>query len=535
MKRGWGWAGALFVAGAMWTAGCSSESSADESERGNPGLDDPTPQPPEGPGGPQVNPPVDPVPDSGTVDPVPDGGTQEPPPDGGPQEPPPPPPPPLPPPPPSGPKVEIPPLPTTAGWAFYGVEQGGPKVVYGVTADEGGNVWVAGGEEGLFLLKPGAERFKRYGLEDGLRPYGFMPDGSAPAGAKYLKVISVSGGKAGTVYVGYEGMPGTGADHCESNWDGPRPDPARYKSGDADKVTLLTDGAINVVHYDIFSGPNVVRDELRGREKICSILRIKYDKNTNSVWFGANHGFARGEAEFKGAPMCNGQLNCSGVLEHVHPHINALNAAGNTVLLTDAYYGVGLDPSGDVWFGGSDRSTRFKYGTNGGNFWRAQTGTENDASNKLDLWPDAKPEYSKPNERVPDHVSGVAVAGDGTVWVSSFSNGLARLDASGNVVGRLGAGSGLVDKYLSALSLDPLDGSVWTGASWGGGISRVKGGSITNYSLNEFGRQYGMLRISDIQADTSTGKRRMLVAFMGSLDPKTNVQTTGAIGIYSGD
>ncbi len=532
MTRGWRWAGALFTAGAMWTmAGCAAKGS-DESERGNPGMDNPSP-PDERP----VDPPPTPMPDAGGLPdggtdagtPPPDGGTQPPPdggtqplPDGGTQPPP-------------GRTVEVPPLPTAPGWKFYGVDQGGPQTVYGVTSDEGGNVWVAGGEEGLFLLKPGAETFQRFGLKDGLRPYGFMPDGSAPTGPKYLKVISVSGGKAGTVFVGYEGMPGNGADHCESNWDGPSPDPARYKSGDADKVSLQSDGTLSVVHYDIFSGPGVVRDELRGREKICSILRIRYDKNTQSVWFGANHGFARGEAEFNGAPMCNGQLGCSGVLEHVHPHINALNAAGNVVLLTDAYYGVGLDSNGDVWFGGSDRSTRFLYGTNGRNFWSAQAGTENNMANKLDLWPDAKPEYSKPNERVPDSVSGVTVAQDGSVWVSSFSNGLAQLDPSGNVTRRLGDGSGLVARHLSSIATDPADGSIWTGASWGGGISRVKGGNITNYSLNTFGRKYVMARISDIQADRSGSTRRMLVAFMGHDDTLNKKWVTGGIGIYSGD
>ncbi len=50
-----------------------------------------------------------------------------------------------------------------------------------------------------------------------------MPDGSTPPGPKYLKVISVAGGPANTVFVGYEGMPGDGDDHCETNWDGAQP------------------------------------------------------------------------------------------------------------------------------------------------------------------------------------------------------------------------------------------------------------------------------------------------------------------------
>ncbi|MCP3162971.1 ligand-binding sensor domain-containing protein [Myxococcus qinghaiensis] len=532
------------MAGAMWTvAGCDSSKSGDESEQDNPGMDDPGP-PPGRPSTPEEVPdagtPTE-TPDSGTPTETPDSGTPTETPDSGtpttdggtpttdggtPTDP--------------RADVEIPPLPTASGWRFYGADQGAPVTIYGVTADEGGNVWVAGGEEGLFVLKPGAEKFERFGMENGLRPYGFMADGSVPPGPKYLKVISVAGGKSGTVFVGYEGMPGKGYEHCENNWDGPSPDPARYKSGDADKVTLNADGSLNVVHYDIFSGPGVVAAETRGREKICNVLRIRYDKhalgnNKSSVWFGGNHGFARGNAEFEGAPMCNGQLNCSGVLEHVHPHINAYNAQGGVILLTDAYYGVAVDPSGDVWFGGSDRTTRFRYGTHGGNFWRAQTGSENDDSNKLDLWPDAKPDYSTPAERVPDNISGAVVAGDGSVWLTSFGNGLVRVDANGTVLGRMGAGSGLVDKHLSAIGLDPSDGSIWVGASWGGGLSRLKGGSITNYGLSEFGRKYGMSRISDIQADSSGSGRRMLVSFMGYQDTTTKKWVAGVIGIFEGN
>jgi hypothetical protein len=58
-----------------------------------------------------------------------------------------------------------PPPPPTGDWTFYGTAQGGPRYVYGVSADAGGNLWVAGGEEGLFVLATmasrGAERTSR--------------------------------------------------------------------------------------------------------------------------------------------------------------------------------------------------------------------------------------------------------------------------------------------------------------------------------------------------------------------------------------
>ncbi|HYH97617.1 hypothetical protein [Hyalangium sp.] len=557
MRGGWRWAGALVAASLVCTAGCTGNGGKDVSEQGNPGLDDPTPLPPvipppteeqpkpdagtPDPGAPDSGTPDAGTPDSGTPDAgTPDGGT----PDAG--TPPPPPP------------VVIPP-PTTEGWTFYGVNEGGPEKVYGVTADASGNIWVAGGEEGLFVLRPGATRLQRFTLADGLRPYGYMPDGSTPPGPKYLKVISVAGGPANTVFVGYEGMPGEGGEHCESNWDSGNPDPARYKSGDADKVMLMPDGTIDTVHYDIFSGPDIVRDEPQGREKLCSILRIAYDARTRSVWFGGNHGFAWGDANIEARPTCNGQYGC-GVLEHVHPALNAYVYSHEAedrqlypsepsqwrvrgALLTDAYYGVAVDPSGDVWFGGSDRSTRFRYITSTGsfdtpNYFRAQSMTEDRpyAWNRFDIWPDAvtEPGMSRPEQRTSDNVSGIAVTGDGSVWVGSFARGLAQLTPDGAVVRRISAELADHRGLVSAVAADPLNDSVWAGTSWGGGLSRVSGGTVAHYGVTVFGMDLAMSRISDIQVDRSGSRRRMLVGFMG-YERSDRRWVAGSIGIYVGD
>jgi hypothetical protein len=545
MRGVWRWAGALVAASLVWS-GCSSAGKRDESERGNQGLDSPPVV--EDPG--VKTPPVtNPSPETPTTgNPEPEIPRPETPPDGGPQQPPPPPPPPI-----------IVPPPTTEGWTFYGANEGGPQKVYGVSADASGNIWVAGGEEGLFVLRAGESSFRRYTLEDGLRPYGYMPDGSTPPGPKYLKVISVAGGPANTVFVGYEGMPGDGDDHCEANWDGDHPDPARYKSGDADKVMLMPDGTIDTVHYDIFSGPDIVRDEPRGREKLCSILRIAYDARTHSVWFGGNHGFAWGDANIEPRPTCNGQLNC-GVFEHVHPALNAWVYSNeredrqrypndpsqwsvHDALLTDAYYGVGVDPSGDVWFGGSDRTTRFRYVTSTGNienpdYFQAQVMTEGSsyAGNRFDIWPDAvgEPNMSRPEERTSDHISGIGVTKDGRVWVGSFSRGLAELTPEGQVVRRLS--TELADRrgLVSAVAADPLNDSVWAGASWGGGVSRVKDNTVAHYGVSVFGVELANSRISDIQIDTSGAKRRVLVGFMG-YERGDKRWVTGSIGIYEGD
>src|SRR5207342_3476790 len=85
------------------------------------------------------------------------------------------------------------------------------------------------------------------------------------------------------------------------------------------------------------------------------------------LWFGANHGFAMGDASFTGNNTCNGNQSCSGLMEHVHPAINGWKdetRTGDTVLLTADYRGVAVDPAThNVFFGGMIRSTLFTYGT----------------------------------------------------------------------------------------------------------------------------------------------------------------------------
>src|SRR6266478_3740955 len=107
---------------------------------------------------------------------------------------------------------------------------------------------------------------------------------------------------------------------CEGAWDtaANRPTPTNpglaymYKSGDADKVTLTPTG-IDVAHYDIFSGPGLVKNEPEGREKLCTILRIVYDGKGGNLWYGGNHGFAWGDPDHTASPTCNGAPACSGV------------------------------------------------------------------------------------------------------------------------------------------------------------------------------------------------------------------------------
>ncbi len=414
------------------------------------------------------------------------------------------------------------PLPKAEDWTFYGTANGGPIVVKGVSADQGGNLWVAGAEEGLFLLRPDSDTFERFTMDDGLRPYGYPRANQGTITKKYLNVLSVAGGPAGTVFVGYAGMPPGPSEYgCEDNWDGPNPDPNIYKSGDADKVTLAGDG-IRVVHYDISSGEGVVAGEPRGREKVCDVYRILYDPRTSSLWFGGNHAYAWGDPSYAGNPTCFGQLGCSGVMEHAHPLLNGYNreADASPSALTNYYYGLAIEPSGELWIGGMFRSQHCASGNRGSGFWTCESQALSPSAH-IDWWPDAVQSYSRPSGRTDDLVSDMDVGADGSLWISSFTNGIAHRLPGGGVDFISG---GLVDPlHAYSIEVDPLDGSVWVGAGQGG-LTRIKGGQFIAYGVSVFGARLALGHVPDIQVDTSGGRRRILVAFQA-----------GAIGVYEGD
>ena len=409
-------------------------------------------------------------------------------------------------------------IPNAAGWTFYQQKDGlTSSEVMGASFDEGGNLWVAGGTYGVYVMRAGSSTFQQFTLADGLHPYGYMADGSPADTSPYLEAISVSGGRAGIGFVGYMGKPPpAGHLECEDNWDSdPTPDPAIYKSGDADKLTLNGAG-IDVVHYDIFSGPNVVGGELRGREKLCNVFRVVYEHGTNNVWFGANHGFAWGHADFAGDPTCDGQYpgykasaNCAGVWEHVHPAIGGSKGE----ILTADYRGVAVDLTqpGNVWFGGLIRTTLFKMGSMG-DYYLAANDSQTNQANIIDVWPDAVPDYPTPAQRVDDAVSGIVSTPDGSIFVSSLYYGVRHLDHAGGFMGDI---TNLQDPHVTALARDPGDGSIWIGyTGWGFGVSQyMPDGTMRNYNYAALGQDLSSSEVSDIQVDTFSSPHRVVVSF----------------------
>jgi hypothetical protein len=583
--RWWRAAGAVAVGAAavVWACGGAGSGDVGPGRDGGPPLTDggdpdsghPDAGPPDA--GPDAGPPDAGPPDAGPPDAgPPDAG----PPDGG-----------------FDPPPAIP-FPTVPGWSFLGPQHGGPHDVFQVSADQGGNIWVAGGADGLFLLRPGATKFERFTIADGLHPYGYLngdqakflgvPNGTPADPSPSLSatpVIAVEGGPPGVVFVGYQGKGYPGKDGCEDNWDTvhkPGPlfgDPTIYKSGDADRVTLDASGKLKVVHYDIFSGPGIVTNEKEGREKLCSVFRIIWNSATNDLWFGGNHGFAWGDPSYAGNPTCNGIRNCSGVVEHAHPAFNGCTNdadCGPWAWITEDYRGIAVDPSGDVWFGGAARTTRFHWSTFGGSlgsrFDAAASLTEDPGSggtcpqnafpcfvkNRIDVWRDMKDESTTtapyPGQRVDDLVFGLVAMPDGSgVWVGSGYLGLRTLAADGSPAADLSsrvASSYTYTKtfknpdprvapmtvsypaaFVGALALDSLDGkTLWVGNRYGNGIDRLdlaNPRADQHYALDVFGSLANSW-IEDIHLMGSGASRKVLVGF------RQTGNTPGFVAIYSG-
>ena len=380
-------------------------------------------------------------------------------------------------------------LPTSLeGWQFFGPQNGGPKQILGVSSDKAGNIWVAGGDEGLFLLAYGSSQFRRFSIADGLTP---LKD---PAkGDTQQPVISVAGAAAGTVFVGYRGV------HAGKE----EADPAyMVKSGDVDKVTLSLGTAITVTHLDI-SSPKGTPGLPNGREKIRDIRRILYNAKTGDVWFGGNHGVAMYDARLRK------------VVEHVHAHILGYLPSGARTMLSGDWYGIGLDAAGDLWMGGGHRLAKNRFATLGRKFYALQKRPY------VDVWPDENPSETnaQPEDRTDDFVQDLAIGKDGSVWVGSIPNALARLPLKGT---REYIRDGLVNPKVTALETDPLDGSIWVGSIYAG-LTRINGTTKKIIGEGRLGRDLIVSPITDIQSDTLNGNRRILVAF-GS----------GAVGVYIG-
>lgn len=347
---------------------------------------------------------------------------------------------------------------------FWGASHGVPGPVRSVSSDRGGNVWAAN-EASLLLLRPGTEVWESFDEADGLRPY---------------PRISVAGGEAGEVWVGYRGLFGE-----EDPFEDP---PELRNSGGVDHVRLDGD-RLTSFHYEIFSPPSATyptgRYILRTCYRVVPVLSGPY---AGDVWFACNHGVAMWNERFQT------------VQEHQHPATN--NEDGS--LLAGDFRGLAVTPSGNVWLGGDERTALLHYADEGGQFWAEMNPV-------VDVFPPGIALVPGDQDWVMDLIND----GAGGIWVASFGNGLAHMAADGTW-SYLNSGQGLPDDRVVALALDP-DGSLWIATD--SGVLRLRDGRFVQ-EINGLDGLAGS--VLNLRVDSDSSPRRVLIG------------TSAGVGIYDG-
>jgi hypothetical protein len=461
-----------------------------------------------------------------------------------------------------------PPL-TKGGWTFYGAAQGLSGDISDVSADEGGNVYVAGGDA-VYAKRRAEEQFLRFdAVSGGLTQNCYAtPHESDPGFASALKqatppgppllcpVVSVAGAATGRAAVGFKGH-GTD-DDGDADW--------AMESGGVDVVSFDGSALARLRHVFVASPPHTVcaaddregfadscpnPDELywrTGRAKLRQVNRIAVNHDPTSpmygdVFMGGTHASisvlvanaaSRGWVD-KTAGQGAKWADAKDVWEHAHPAV--FDASGNR-FLTGYTYSIAVEPgTGTPWVSNGFRTAWLSgYGASASSkVWWLEPQTA-DQPLWIDLWPDPGTPAApvEPEGGASDNVQSLAFCDDGTLWAGSATRGLARFDAGGGI-----AYLGLPDPHLHndsvyGLACDPSDGSLWIGLGWGG-VMRLKDGAFTLLDPNDpdlpvFARQ----PVRSIQIDRWTSPRIVYFAFMPTKDASGNIVRAGGVASYSG-
>jgi hypothetical protein len=394
---------------------------------------------------------------------------------------------------------------SVGNWTFYGAQQGLPANTYDVSPDEGGNVYVAGGDA-VYAKTTAADHFTRFdaaaaGLTQncyqGLDPFD-KTNGAALSAATHptppgpptlCPVISVGGMAPGQAIIGYEGY-GTDGDY-QADW-----------ATDAGGLDLLSfDGTklARTRHVFVASPPGVVCGLfeqglsgpcnpwdyfwLQGRRKLRNVYRIAVNHHAGTpqhldVWMAGTHAtftalfndqaLARGWwgdgliANCPNVPnvdpaVCAKYQDAKEVWEHEHPAFNATTYPDGVVKgpnFTGDTWAVAIAPSGQPW---AHNTLRLAAMT--GDTARLDVpGVYMDWNEVFDLWPDTP---TVPND---DDVQSMSFCPDGSLWVGSINHGLALVNTTtGQISGKALPGGG---QNVWALACD-RDGSLWISTDWG--------------------------------------------------------------------
>ncbi|GEJ59401.1 hypothetical protein AMYX_41420 [Anaeromyxobacter diazotrophicus] len=415
---------------------------------------------------------------------------------------------------------------TLDGWTFYGAQQGLPAETYDVSADEGGNVYVAGGDAvyakaPAAALAPAKDTFARFdaaaaGLTQncfqGLDPFTATEadlDRTAhpqPPGAPALcRIVSVGGAAAGKAIAGFWAY-GTDGD-LNAEWakdsgglDVLAFDAAAGKLTRTRHVYVATAPGVICGAFEQTSTPSATPtcqpwDEfmLYGRRKLHRVYRIAVNHHPGTpqygdVWMGGTHvtlsAFFNDQAEARGwygngyirsCPSAHGAdpavcpkfadpvTGAWNVFEHEHPAFNGTTYPDGVVK--------GPAQTGETWAialapsGQPWAHNGLRLGGMRGDTSNLGIGVAMDWNLVFDLWPDdPKADPTVLTQPADDDVQAMAFCPDGALWVGSRTHGLARVSTSDGSLAAYGLPGG--GQNVWALACDRRD-QLWISTDWG--------------------------------------------------------------------
>ncbi len=319
----------------------------------------------------------------------------------------------------------------------YGAAQGLAGDILDSSSDDAQNIWAAT-QDALYVLQPGQTTFKKFTAADGLHIGPFTDANNNP---NTTFITALAGGHGNEVFVGYYGYESAGDPFLDTT--------AQKHLGQADKVTLDANGQPTILRYlfpcDYDSGNGCWEDRSPRR-----MIYAHQGVAAGHLFIGFNHGVAH---------VFNDSIG-----DHVHPEVWYNYPDGSKVEKIGEFYGLALTPQGDLWTAG-----RYGVGLQSWNPVPHFMWVDGPFKWAFTIYGPSHGLDTPPGYEESD--SGAAVLPDGTLYVSSFKNGLSAWQpATHNYnaiaqVTAVGIPSQIVD-----IAADP-DGTLWI-VSLGGQLLR---------------------------------------------------------------
>jgi hypothetical protein len=289
----------------------------------------------------------------------------------------------------------------------YNASQGLLESPLSASVDESENLWVVT-EKALYLLAPGAQKFRRYTAQDGLHV--------GPGYTEPPDITLVQGGGRNECFVGYfaRDTNGPGAHTANDPW---------AHMGKMDQVLLRADGSLETRRYDLRNSNDGFYYETR------TIMSMLYDhfQHPGDLYVGSNHGVTLiHPAKWRLPANSTEAANPIAVErewygDHVHPWVCRGGPCSDPTRSSTFgdWFGLTLAADGRLWMGGITSA--------GAIGWKAdltewtQSWAPINPFNPAfgDPYPGNPPVFNPPREGDPVNIRGVAVTPDGTAWFAS--------------------------------------------------------------------------------------------------------------------